>query len=202
MHPAVQLWAEHAPVAGYPPGVVPISEPIRGTAFFPGGYGIWNPASSHSIPLFPAGGIMILGQDFHSEAGYRISFASGSESLMMPTWRNLLGLLHEAGIASNGCFFTNAFMGLRAGSATTGRFRGAAVPEFVAFCRRFLARQLQVQHPSLILTLGIHAPRILAPLSPELARGWVVAALSTWMPLARCVTMSLFLTCQCSVRWP
>ena len=171
MHPAKLLWAEHAPSVGYPPGVRPIPKPIRGTAFFPGGYGLWNPNPDSTLPRFPLGGTMILGHDFHSEAGYKASFERGSEKETQPTWRNLLELLAAAGIALRNCFFTNVFMGLREGIATTGRFPGAIDPDFVAHCSRFLVRQLQVQRPSLVLTLGIYAPDMLASASrsPELA---------------------------------
>lgn len=168
MHPAKLLWAEHAPATGYPPGVLAVPEPILGTAFFPGGYGLWNPTGNQELPPFPVGGIMVLGHDFHSKGGYLASFARGAESSTQPTWRNLIRLLFEVRLEPSNCFFTNAFMGLRAGDATTGRFPGASAPEFVAHCRRFLARQLQVQQPSLVLTLGIHVPRILSPLSPQL----------------------------------
>jgi hypothetical protein len=171
-NPAELLWAEHEPAAGYPRGVVPVPEPIRGTAFFPGGYGIWNPSASWPLPSFPIGGVMVLGHDFHSEAGYLASLKRGAESPKQPTWRNLTQLLDEAVIPQSNCFFTNAFMGLRAGDVTTGPFPGASDSEFVSHCRRFLSRQLQAQRPSLVLTLGVHAPQVLAPLSPELAP-WV-----------------------------
>lgn len=168
MHPALLLWAEHAPSAGYPTGVIPVDEAIQGTAFFPGGYGLWK-SSPGTLPDFPIGGTMILGHDFHSEVGYRASLKRGAESESQPTWRNLLALLTEADIAPSECFFTNVFMGLRAGSATTGTFPGAADAIFVAHCRRFLLRQIEMQRPTLILTLGVHAPRMLAPLSTDLA---------------------------------
>jgi hypothetical protein len=42
-HPFVVLWREHAPAAGYPPGVLAVPEPIAGTSFFPGGYGCGTP---------------------------------------------------------------------------------------------------------------------------------------------------------------
>jgi hypothetical protein len=169
MHPAVLLWAEHAPSAGYPPGVLPVPEPIPGTAFLPGGYGLWNPTGSRVLPPFPFGGVMILGQDFHSKAGYLASLACGAESSKQPTWRNLIALLSDVELEPSHCFFTNVFMGLRAGDATTGPFPGASDPNFVTYCRHFLVRQLQAQRPSLVVTLGTHVPEFLAPLSPELA---------------------------------
>jgi hypothetical protein len=169
-HAAVKLWAEHAPEAGYPPKVLPVPKPIRGTSFFPGGFGLWNPESSEVLPAFPYGGTMILGHDFHSETGYKASLQRGHESLTQPTWRNLLILLDTAGITLESCFFTNVFMGLREGRATTGRFPGASDLAFVAHCMRFLFRQIDLQRPSLIVTLGIHAPKMLAPLSPGLAQ--------------------------------
>jgi len=136
---------------------------------------------------------MILGHDFHSESGYRASLARGAESATQPTWRNLVGLLSEAKIPLTNCFFTNAFMGLRAGDATTGRFPGASDSEFVAHCRRFLVRQLEVQRPSLVLTLGIHAPGVLAPLSPELVSwgaGTGLKHLDAAGPVRKAVTFS------------
>jgi hypothetical protein len=95
MHTAAMLWSEHAPAAGYPPGVLPVPEPILGTAFFPGGYGIWNPTGSRTLPPFQAGGVMILGHDFHSRAQYLNSLGHGAESAKQPTWRNLIDLLSE-----------------------------------------------------------------------------------------------------------
>ncbi|CAN7734688.1 hypothetical protein LJR130_006306 [Variovorax sp. LjRoot130] len=167
-HPAELLWAEQALAVDYPAGVLPVAKPIRGTAFFPGGHGLWNPNLGETMPEFPLGGTMILGHDFHSEFGYRDSLRRGSESELQPTWRNLLAVLAAAEIEPSDCFFTNVFMGLRAGAATTGTFPGARDPEFVAYCRRFLVRQLEVQRPSLIVTLGIHSPVMLAPLSHDL----------------------------------
>jgi hypothetical protein len=168
-NPAEALWLEHAPPSGYPEGVLPVPEPILGTSFFPGGFGLWNPSAKRPIPRFPVDGIMVLGHDFHSEAGYRASLARGFESPKQPTWRHLVGLLKQVGIAPEECFFTNVYMGLRAGVQTTGPFPGGRDAEFVSHCRRFLLRQIVAQQPRLILTLGVTAPYVLAPLSPELA---------------------------------
>ena len=149
-------------------------ERLPGTAFFPGGMGLWHPAGGDPSPM-PVGGMMVLGHDFYSEAGYRRFLANRGESTRGPTWRNLLALLDRAGIGPERCFFTNAYMGLRAGSQNTGRFPGARDPGFVGRCRAFLAEQIQAQEPRLILTLGSHVPAVLAPLSEDLAP-WLKAS--------------------------
>jgi hypothetical protein len=168
-HPVETLRAEHAPPHGYPPGVVPIPAPLPGLAFFPGGHGLWGSAEGKPLPRFPVGGVMVLGHDFHSEDGYTKSSKAGSESTKLPTWLNLLKVLSEVGIAPERCFFTNLYMGLRAGSANTGRFPGAGDPTFVAHCKQFLVHQLQTQRPSLLVTLGIEVPPVVGQLSPQLA---------------------------------
>jgi uracil-DNA glycosylase len=80
-------------------------------------------------------------------------------------------LLDDVQIARETCFFTNVYMGLREGKATTGRFPGSHDPPFVHRCQQFFIRQLQVQRPRLILALGTFVPPFLAPLSPQLS-GW------------------------------
>lgn len=167
-HPAERLWARHHPPAGYPSGVVPVPQTIPGLAFFPGGYGLWGSRADRPLPDFPVGGVMVLGHDFHSESGYHESLRLGGERMTLPTWRNLVALLKDADIAPDRCFFTNFYMGLRAGSATTGVFPGAGDRGFVEHCRRFLVEQLTAQRPLLVLTLGVHVPHAIAPLSPEL----------------------------------
>ncbi len=169
MHPAEYLFTALTQVAPYPQGVIPVPEQITYTAFFPGGSGLWHPSGSGPLPPFPFGKVMVLGHDFHSEAGYRQSLAKRGENLKGPTWRNLLQLLSEAGMEPEHCFFTNAYMGLRAGSSTTGKFPGSYDRGFVERCLSFLAEQISVQQPRLILTLGNYVPSILAVLSNDLA---------------------------------
>lgn len=167
-HPAELLWSRHHPQHGYPDGVVAVPQPIPGVAFFPGGYGLWRPDTTAPLPEFPVGGTMVLGHDFHSEDGYRQSLRRGSESEKQPTWRVLLALLQKAGISPERCFFTNVYMGLRTGSATTGPFLGAGDSRYVAHCTRFLTEQIRAQRPELILTLGVNVPPLLGTLSSQL----------------------------------
>jgi hypothetical protein len=171
-HPAIHqsetLWRNHHEVAPYPNGVIAIPEMIRGTAFFPGGRGVWQWHSGASVAPLPVGGIMVLGHDFHSEHAYRESLVRGYEPRSQPTWRQLLQLLDQAKIHPLHCFFTNVYMGLRRGSATTGPFPGSSDPAFVGRCLKFLRVQLEVFRPAIILTLGSHVPPLLARMTTEL----------------------------------
>lgn len=167
-HPAHALFADLQLVMPYPPGVVPVPEQIQGTSFFPGGTGLWC-GTSGKIPAFPTGGIMVLGHDFHSVAGYEWSRVNEAENLRTPTWRHLLQLLSRLPVDLERCFFTNIYMGLREGKTTTGPFPGAASPEFVKRCEEFFLLQAAMQRPALILALGAQVPAFLARLSPELA---------------------------------
>ena len=152
-------------VAPYPEGVLPVPEAIAGTAFFPGGHGLYLEDGPTS---FPTGKVMVLGHDFHSEEQYEESRARGMEDLNAPTWRNLLNLLKEVHLAPTDCFFTNFFMGLREGTATTGVFPGKKDKDFVKRCQAFFLEQVAMQRPRTILVLGGQVPKLLAPLSPKL----------------------------------
>lgn len=169
MNQAEALWHRHHPRTGYPLGVLPVPRPIPGIAFFPGGYGLWRLNPADPLPTFPVGGTMVIGHDFHSDSGYKASLVRGREAATQPTWLNLLALLRRAEIQPERCFFTNLYLGLRAGAATTGPFPGSRDHVFVEYCRRFLVHQIETQKPSVILSLGINVPLHLGRLSPQLA---------------------------------
>jgi len=149
----------------YPPGLTRFPGILKGQGFFPGGDGLWrdDPASANAPP-FPVGGIMILGNDFGCEdnpdpksPGFKQCLARGFEEPR--TW-SIKDTLIKAGRLSEQCFFTNAYLGLRTESPSTGRSPGAKVEVFKAMCRRFLHDQIQEQKPRLIVCLG-HEPRLL-----------------------------------------
>ena len=166
--------------------VTPVKKMLRSTAFFPGGSGLWHTPQKkmlprplrpfHSFftnsksPAMPQKKIMILGNDFGLKAGHENGFDCPYENLKSPTWRNLLELLHHAGIKPKDCFFTNAYMGLRITGKSTGQSPGATDPKFVKRCESFfLDKQLPMQKPRLILVLGVEARKFIAQLSPNLA---------------------------------
>lgn len=78
-----------------------------------------------------SGGIIVIGHNFDSEAGFKRSFTHGGEDMNGPTWRNLLAFLRSVDISPARCFFTNAYVGLMPGDKATGPFAGAKDPQFV-----------------------------------------------------------------------
>lgn len=160
-----KLWM----VEPYPKGMKAIPQPIAGTAFFPGGTGIWQEVGVRQSRSLRRP-ILVLGHDFDSEVAYRRSFVIGNET-HGPTWRNLRKLFNETGILMSQCFFTNYFMGMRVGNISTGRSPASYSDEFVARCGDFLIEQLKLIRPKVLLTLGVYVPRLIASRSEGLA-GW------------------------------
>src|SRR5207248_9450617 len=86
---ARELWAElDSVVPPYPAGIVAVPQPIEGTAFFPGGLGLWMEGRGVSSE-FPAGQIMVVGQDFNTVATYNRARLLQSEVGTSRTWQNL-----------------------------------------------------------------------------------------------------------------
>src|SRR6266700_737088 len=142
-HPT-SLFDAFKQVRPYPTGMTEIKEQINGTAFFPGGCGLWE----------------------HSLEGSQ-SRKRGHESLV-GTWSNLLKLLSRVPIAKTECFFTNAFPGLRKGRRNTGRSPAWDDGNFVERCRRFFVEeQLAVIQPSALVLLGIEPFRFIATIVRE-----------------------------------
>jgi hypothetical protein len=56
-----RLFEEMELVGDYPKGIVPVPEQLTCTAFFPGGYGLWQEDGAGNHLNWPSGGIMVLG---------------------------------------------------------------------------------------------------------------------------------------------
>lgn len=154
-------------VEPYPAGTCPVPETIPGTAFFPGGQGLWYQSSQTETPVFPAKRIMIVGQDYYTVCAYKMVLEQSQKGDAhsegkTKTWINLCKFLNAVEIPQEDCFFTNLFMGLRTEGKPTGKFPGAKDAGFVARCLDFFEMQVRVQQPKLILTLGNIVPRYLA----------------------------------------
>ena len=151
---------------------LPPGERIEGTAFFPGGTGLWGAPQNRR---FPVGGVMVLGNTFDSLEGFRRMLRAGAEirvdgptswvARTGQTWDRLARLLVDAGIDPRRCWCTNAYPGLieqRKGNlGSAGVRRGS---ELRAWCDAFFLRSVQLLQPSVILALGGEPIRFLGPL--------------------------------------
>jgi hypothetical protein len=128
-------------------------EPIDGTAFFPGGHGLWRGTTPHGpLPaLFPNRPVMFVAHNFDKIAGYERSLKRGVEPLGAATWKNLIAFLAFAQLEPTDCFFTNALMGLQPTKAL-GKLKTTQV--FREQCKIFLAEQIEIVQPRLIVALG------------------------------------------------
>lgn len=172
LHPIETLFEDLRHIGPFPIGVVPVPDRIQGIAFFPGGAGLWGAKPGRPLPPMPIGGVMVLGHNFDSVAGFQHSLLHEGENLNGPTWRAVLDLIDRAGIPREQCFFTNAYMGLIDGRSAVGKFPGASDAGFVRRCQDFLVKQISVQQPKVILTLGKEVLPLLAAISPELHAKW------------------------------
>ncbi|MEP6717174.1 MAG: uracil-DNA glycosylase family protein [Terriglobia bacterium] len=129
-----------------------LAELIPGTAFFPGGAGLWRGSQSFgSMPEhFPESAIMFVGHNFDSGRAHDVSKERGGEAQSV-FWRNLLAYLSHAGVDPAQCFFSNALMGLKPGSALGPM---PTTPGYRDECQAFLNEQIRIVKPSLVVALG------------------------------------------------
>lgn len=135
---------------------------IAGTAFFPGGSGLWRGhGRDGALPLlFPVHPIMFVGHNFDSQKAFARSLERRGEAYV-PFWQRLLGILREARLAPEDCFFTNALMGLKPGSALGPM---PSVPGYREQCKLFLAQQVKIVQPRAVVALGVNAKGYIAHL--------------------------------------
>jgi hypothetical protein len=132
---------------------------IQGTAFFPGGSGLWRGVKNGgAMPeVFPSHPVMFVAHNYDSKKGHNEALQSGGE-VESPFWtRFWLPMLAFAGVDLTKCFFTNVLMGLQPERAT-GKM--PAVDGYKSECRAFLLKQIAIVEPSVVITLGRAAQTI------------------------------------------
>jgi hypothetical protein len=158
MHPIEDFWTRLREFDAYPPDVSAVPELLPGTAAFAASAGLYRPAGSRELPPFPYGGLLIVGHNLDSQAGYDKRRASGSShgdlipGPAMSTWLGLYKVLDGAGVGRDEFFFTNIFVGLKEGTPT-GRFSAYPAPDFRRWCREFLRHQVDTMRPTVVLLL-------------------------------------------------
>ena len=95
-HPIEYLFNEQKKLPYCRYGVKPVPKMLAGTAFFPGGSGLWLGHSGSwytpsDRPDMPEGKVMVLGHNFDSENGYKETKSlEVQHELDSHTWQNLL----------------------------------------------------------------------------------------------------------------
>jgi uracil-DNA glycosylase len=132
-----------------------LSDLIPGTAFFPGGSGLWRGLEARGpMPaLFPDAPVMFVGHNFDSIRAFGKAVLNGGEA-SGEFWRRLSAILAGAALSPEGCFFTNALMGLKPGSATGSM---PSVRGYRDQCAQFLQKQIEIVKPSAVVALGVKA---------------------------------------------
>jgi hypothetical protein len=140
-------------VTAYGSGAVKVHRRVDGTAFFPGGIGLWQGIEPHgdAPSNFPRRPIMILGHNFDKIAGLEASHMRGVEVMGGATWLILRRYLDVAKVDKTDCFFTNVLVGLQP-IKSTGEM--IADDKYYEQCRAFLRYQIARIKPRLVATLG------------------------------------------------
>jgi uracil-DNA glycosylase family 4 len=145
-------------VTAYGPGVIRATRLVDGTAFFPGGIGLWRGLEPHGETpfFFPKSPIMILGHNFDKVAALEASWLRGIGLMDGPTWLVLRRYLEAAEVDKLDCFFTNVFVGLQP-IRSIGNM--VAAEEYKEQCRTFLHKQIKRVKPRIVVILGIPAAK-------------------------------------------
>jgi hypothetical protein len=175
-HPVDALFRAGRAVAPYPEGTEAVPARIVGTAFFPGGSGLWREPSvirrRGALPPLLDRGIMIVGQDFHSRAQYERSLGAaprtwrrrrGSACARCSTPRRLARKPASTRTRTWACARPADRWGRTRAARTLRSPRGAArsSPSSSAWCG-----------PRVVVALGLPAARMLGALAPEALGAW------------------------------
>jgi hypothetical protein len=173
--------AMRSSVRSYGAGAIEVHNQIDGTAFFPGGSGLWRGLEPYGkLPdEFPDSPIMFLGHNFDSVRGYQQSSNRGIERMNTGTWYFLIRYLMAADLNPANAFYTNAFVGLQPEKANGTMFANEA---FYQECRTFLVEQISTVRPRLIVALGQNAARELDLVAARLPPPQIVPSIQLIHP--------------------
>ncbi|HYN64934.1 MAG TPA: uracil-DNA glycosylase family protein [Candidatus Limnocylindrales bacterium] len=128
------------------------------------------------LPPFPHGGVMVIAHNVDAVEKFKGRLdrkePHGGRVKTMAYWSGMYTLLDAAGIRRQECFFTNVFVGLKAGCKPEGSLRVGRNADFRAWCSSFLAEQVREMRPRTIAVMGVPAWRFLGGMAPDLS-GWL-----------------------------
>jgi hypothetical protein len=148
---------------------------MEGTAFFPGGDGLWK-SNDNIDPILPRGGVLFIGSDWGDRDSYE---KVGEGNAVGSTWKGLIKIVDRAKIPRHQIFSTNAWPCLRAGGrAVGGTAPGSKDPEFTSRCKVFFLHTIELMRPKVVVPLGILPTSFVASLTPAEPSPW--AKVSSW----------------------
>ncbi len=136
----------------YPHGMCAFPFRLKGQGFFPGGDGLWRDDQHLEEPsqgTLPINGLMFVGNDFGTLAGYLKLRKNSFENPQ--TWKNLRERVRRARLPESEMFFTNAVMGLRTEGKALDKKDWGKDPLFPEFCREFFVYQVETMKPRLLV---------------------------------------------------
>jgi hypothetical protein len=144
-----------------------VNQLIQGTAFFPGGSGLWR-GSELRGPLpeyFPDSPVMFVLHNYDKIASHDRAIARGGE-VDSHFWRGrLLPIITRAGLDPSGCFFTNALTGCIPGNSAVGDM--PTTEGYEEQCLRFLGVQIGIVRPRVVIAFGDKARARLRKVMPS-----------------------------------
>src|SRR5579872_6809999 len=164
---------------GHEFGVRPFAKQLpmlSGTAFFPGGYGTWRDDPAAPAPTLPVGGTVFIGHNFDGtdSKSNRNPDLDRIDELDSDTWLGMIEILGslDLKIPTERCFFTNALIGERIGTAV-GKIRlGSSGKIYKRQCDAFLRLQIRWLKPSIIVVLGAEIIGRFKSISPDIRKAW------------------------------
>lgn len=163
-----ELFVNCAGIIGtsYPSGMAPVPYPlpIAGRGFFPVTSGSFHDGSIHSQVRRK---ILFVGQDWGCIGALADLEKNADADIGGTTGRHLSALIGRSGIPLEECFFTNALFGVRTGNTNVGRNAAWKEKDFCQACKEALILQIKEIKPSVIVSLGRDAPRLLGALFKE-----------------------------------
>jgi len=160
----------------YPPDIRPLYGDSNETIFFPAGPGMYHKEEG-KLSDKP---IMVICNRYTPQLNFlRLHGVRQDWERTTIAWSEVLNTLTQAGIDPLDCFFTNCHLGVRQTAESRRRNQdagswmldaGYSIPSsyFRDHCRDILRFTVELQHPRLILVLGLRAASFISRLHPML----------------------------------
>jgi hypothetical protein len=169
-HPSQQLFERVRQFGSLPPEVASIPHQLEGISFFPAGAGLFIDKPAAGLPGFPSARSWCWGMT-GARPGTSNTMPRDTPSASTRRGSTCCRSWTGWGSIATKVFYTNFYVGLRNSMDGDGTTSCATQCRLPAALPGLPLEQIELQKPRLVLVLGIHVPRLIAPLSADLG-GW------------------------------